>query len=450
MSNSAHKHRPASSLAQLLHWSAKILAATLRGQSLSTALPEVPQVHRPGTQALVFAVLRQWGTAVAVRALLARRRPAPQVDALLCAALALLFEDQPPAYTEFTLVDQAVGAAKLDAATRAQAGFVNACLRRFLRERQHLLEQARAQSAQARWNHPAWWIKRLQQDHPQHWQSLLQSNQQAAPMDLRVNIQRATVAEYLRSLQTAGLQAYALGNNMLRLQKAVPVPVLPGHAEGLVSVQSATAARAAPLLLADLPAAAAPDVLDACAAPGGKTAHMLELLPQARVTALEISATRSRRIHENLQRLGLQAQVQVADAGQPGGTWAARTYDRILLDAPCSASGIVRRHPDIRWLRRPGDMARLAAQQDRLLQALWPLLKPGGKMLFATCSVFRQEGEQRLQAFLQQQPLAQLLPSPGHILPLPDAETGAAQTAHDEFLRYDTDAFFYALLQKPH
>ena len=218
---------------------------------------------------------------------------------------------------------------------------------------------------------------------------------------------------------------------------------LPGLAQGLVSVQSATAQRAAPLLLEGLPATPL-RVLDACAAPGGKTAHLLECAPQARVTALELNAERSQRISDNLARLDLSAEVRVADAGDVGAWWDGAHYDAILLDAPCSASGIVRRHPDVRWLRRASDIAQLAAEQDRLLHALWPLLAPGGRLLYCTCSVFRQEGAERIEAFAARNSDVLRCPAPGHLLPGRDGLGGRV----GDNGACDDDGFFYALLQK--
>lgn len=411
------------------------------GRSLSAQLEPVEPALRPGVQALSFHTLRWLGTADALRRLLARRAPAPAVDALLCTALALALPGPGVHYTPFTLVDQTVEAARRQRALRPHAGFLNACLRRFLREREALLAAAREGSV-GRWNHPEWWIERLQRDHPGHWQAILAAAQHPAPMDLRVNLRRVRLAEFCAQLQGQGIGFDTLGQAAVRLHLPRSVHLIPGFDAGWVSVQSATAQRAAPCLLADL-SHPAPRLLDACAAPGGKTAHLLEICPDAHVTALDIDAQRAERIRANLQRLGLQADVQVADAADVPSWWRGERYDAILLDAPCSASGIVSRHPDVRWLRRSSDIDRLAEQQSRLLQALWPLLEPGGRLLYCTCSVFVDEGQARIEAFLARNSGVCLLPSPGQLLPLaPEAGHALGDNAGRD------DGFFYALLQK--
>ncbi len=419
---------------------ARLVHGVRGGRSLPQQIENVEPALRAGAQALSFSVLRWLGLAEAVRSQLVRRVPPPLADALLCASLSLAAEGG-AMYEPFTLVDQAVEAAKRDPALRAHAGLLNACLRRFLRERQALTQAALVDPV-ARWNHPRWWIKRLERDHPAHWQAILSADQLAAPMDLRVNALRTDVAEYLTLLKRHDIDADAVGDMAIRLRQPRPVRDLPGFVDGLASVQSAAAQRAAPLLLDGVPGRA-PRILDACAAPGGKTAHLLEARPEASVTALEIDMARARRIDENLARLGLRADVRVADAGVVDSWWHGEYYDAILLDAPCSASGIVSRHPDVRWLRRESDIAQLAAQQDRLLAALWPLLKPGGNLLYCTCSVFADEGRNRILAFLAHNSAAISMPSPGHLLPGPPA----AQAGLDDNRRRD-DGFYYALLQK--
>ncbi len=429
---------------QLLQHTGAAVQAVLAGKSLTAQLDAVPAALRPGVQALSFQVMRQLGQARALRALLAPRKPSPAVDALLCSALALAWNEAEAPYPGHTLVSQAVEAARRQRQTQAQAGFINACLRRFLREREALLAQTQS-DPQAHWNHPAWWVERLRTDHPQHWQTLLEQAQKAAPMTVRVNLQRASVAQYQQRLQAAGLPpGLAVGPCGLQLQQALPVQQLPGFGQGDVSVQDAAAQLAAPLLLQGLPARPGMRILDACAAPGGKTGHLLEMQPDAQVLALEIDGKRCERIHQNLQRLGVRAEVRQADAGQPQAWWDGHPFDAILLDAPCTASGIGRRHPDVRWLRRPDDSQQLARTQAMLLDRLWPLLAPGGRLLYCTCSVFKSEGEAVIQAFLQRNTQARLRPSPGHLLP---GTRPAPGSVGDNGLG-EHDWFYYALLEK--
>jgi len=430
---------------RLLQQVAATLQSTLQGQSLTSRLQNVPSDLRPAVQALSFHVMRQLGCARALRALLAPRTPAPAVDALLCTALALVCDARNAPYTEHTLVSQCVEAARRAHTTRAQAAFINACLRRFLREREALLAQV-ADDPQARWNHPLWWIERLQRDHPQHWRYWLEVAQRPAPLTLRVNQRQCTVAQYQQRLQAAGLSpGQAVGASGVQLAQAVPVQRLPGFEQGAVSVQDAAAQLAAPLLVRELPQRPGLRLLDACAAPGGKTGHLLECCPDAQVLALEIDERRVRRIHENLQRLRLNAEVKAADASQPQKWWDGQPFDGILLDAPCTASGIVRRHPDVRWLRRPQDSQQLAQVQLQLLQTLWPLLAAGGRLLYCTCSVFRTEGDAVIAAFLQHNTQARLRPSVGHLTPGSETVTG---DVGDNRLG-EHDGFYYALLEKP-
>jgi len=435
---------PSLALSRLLSHTAEALQAVRAGQSLSQVLPRCPADARPGTQALVFEVLRKLGSAEAARRQLAPKAPPPPVDALLCSALALLWPGSAPGadYAPHTLVNQAVQAAKQR--QPASASFVNAVLRRFLRERDAIVAAVQSDPV-ALFNHPGWWIARLQADWPQHWQAILHADNQRPPMSLRINPRRDTPAGYVQRLAAAGMAARVAGPQAVVLDSPSPVNQLPGFAEGDVSVQDTAAQWAAPLLIGDgLPKGAR--VLDACAAPGGKTAHLLELA-ELDVLALDSDATRLLRVNEGLARLHLRARTLCADAREPAAWWDGRPFDAILLDAPCSASGIVRRHPDVRWLRRPGDIAALARTQARLLDALWPLLAPGGRLLYCTCSVFKAEGQAAIDAFLQRQTgvsLAAHPASPGHLLPLPDNDfNGFAPDSGAS-----PDGFFFALLVK--
>ncbi|MEC5214819.1 16S rRNA (cytosine967-C5)-methyltransferase [Polaromonas sp. CG_9.5] len=415
------------------------------GQSMTPALDDVDAQLRPGVQALSFHALRWLGRAEALRQQLAKRPPPPEADALLCVALALACSEEDAPYTAHTLVDQAVEAAKRSDATLHQASFINGCLRRFLREQGELMALTE-KSPQAVWNHPQWWIDRVRKDHPAQWQEILRANNSRAPLILRINERKTTQAQYVQALLAMDIGAFPVGEHGVVLTEARPVNALPGFAEGHFSVQDAAAQLAAPLLLNELsPAggAARLNILDACAAPGGKTAHLLELA-DCEVTALDIDARRCERIAQNLQRLGLQAHIVVGDASRPKDWWDGRLYDGILLDAPCTASGIVRRHPDVRWLRRPTDIAQLASIQAKLLDTLWPLLKPGGRMVYCTCSVFRAEGEQQIQTFVAHHTDALLMPSPGHLLP----QSGASDAVFPDNLLREHDGFYYALLEK--
>ncbi len=445
-------------LHRLLNQVADAVAAVQAGRSLTDWLASCPAELRGGTQALSFAVLRALGGAQAVRALMAPKAPPPPVDALLVSALALLWPgDSPPPYADHTLVDQAVTAARQR--TPAAANFINAVLRRFLRERDTLVAQAQRQPVAAH-NHPAWWIERLRHDWPAQAVGLMAQANRHPPMVLRVNARRGSALAYQQRLAALGRAATLVdeavfGGQALVLAQPCGVLDLPGFDAGEVSVQDLSAQRAAPLLLGGSapgglpPLAAGARVLDACAAPGGKTAHLLERA-DLDLLALDSDARRLQKVQETLHRLQLptagagQVQLKAADVRQVAVWWDGRPFDAILLDAPCTASGIVRRHPDVRWLRRPSDVDALAAVQRELLDALWPLLAPGGRLLYATCSIFKTEGQDQIDAFLQRhaadKPL--LMPaSPGHLLGVPD-NPGKALAATG-------DGFFYALIQKP-
>ena len=431
-------------LSRLLGHTADAIEAVRAGRSLTEALAHCPTEVRPGVQALSFHVLRRLGQAQAARAWLAPKAPPKAIDALLLSALALLWPDGDAPYADHTLVDHAVTAARQRLA--ASAAFVNAVLRRFVREQATVLDAVQ-RTLPGRYNHPDWWVQRLQADWPDHWQALLAANDRRPPMTLRVNTRRGSVAAYLARLSEAGVPGRAVGAQGVVLDTPCPVGRLPGFADGDASVQDAAAQRAAPLLLTGAALPPGARVLDACAAPGGKTAHLLELA-DLDVLALDQDATRLTRVDETLQRLHLRATTQAGDASRPDTWWDGRPFDAILLDAPCTASGIVRRHPDVRWLRRASDVPTLAALQAKLLDALWPLLKPGGRMLYCTCSVFKAEGQAQIDAFLQRQADARLLAapaSPGHLLPLPDNPSAAAGPGPAS----TGDGFFYALLDKP-
>lgn len=451
--------RPAVSLWQQLIEVARFVGAVRSGRSADDALELLPAQHRPAAQAIGFAVLRNLGLAQALLDLLAQRKPDTPTSHLLLSALALLTpscDPTGPSYDPHTLINQTVEACKRQAATTHGAGFVNACLRRYLREADRLLLQAQ-QIEGARWNHPPWWLDRLKSDHPGHWEQVATADLCKAPLVLRIH---PALLQTARQNLPPGVQ---VGPQAWAVSRPVQPTEIAGFSNGRISVQDSAAQLAAPLLLEPLMKSRARRlrILDACAAPGGKTTHLIELAHSwgmaIDVTALEIDAARAQRIHENLQRCGTQAQVLVADAARPNTWWDGQHFDGILLDAPCSASGIVRRHPDILWLRRPEDISRLAVIQSSLLDALWPMLAPQGCFVYCTCSVFRQEGSGQIEAFLSRNSQALLRPSPGHLLPatsgpastLPDNQTGVlpAEITPPWQQTREHDGFFYAVLE---
>lgn len=406
---------------------ARALAGVLDGgRSLDRVLASLHLEGRSRAAVMDYShsVLRHLGLLdFLLTRLLERPLRDPELRHLLYIGLYELLSETTPAYAA---VNETVAAAP----TRARP-LVNAVLRNFQRRREALLAQAQTDPV-ARWNHPAWWIARLKAEYPQDWQAILEASNAHPPMTLRVNRRRTTLEDYQRRLAAAGMAAVQTGEWALTLERPVPVSELPGFAEGLVSVQDLGAQYAAGLL----DGRDGMRVLDACAAPGGKTAHLLER-HDLDLTALDLDPLRLQRVRDNLARLGLAAQVLTGDAGRPAQWWDGRPYDRILLDAPCSASGVVRRHPDGRWLKRADDTTTLARRQGELLEALWPLLRPGGKLLYATCSLFRAENRDVVTAFLDHHPEAAEEP-----LMLPGGSLG--QLLPDSH----HDGFFYARLVK--
>jgi 16S rRNA (cytosine967-C5)-methyltransferase len=309
----------------------------------------------------------------------------------------------------------------VEAAPPSRKGFVNAVLRNALRRRDEL-EALADVSVGTRLAYPQWWVDTLGQTYGDATEAVLAAGNQHPPFTLRVNARRIPVADYMAWLDDAGIAARHLGGEAVRLDKPLPVEDLPGFAGGLVSVQDWAAQWSADLLEVH----PGQRVLDACAAPGGKAAHVAERA-DVDLLALELDAVRLQRVGETFERLGLDVRTACADAAQPDAWWDGKPFDRILADLPCSGSGVVRRHPDIKWLRQPGDVAGFAAQQRRILDALWPLLAPGGRLLMVTCSIFPEENRQQAQDFAHRHadahPLAldhpalcdgQALPSPDH------------------------------------
>lgn len=465
-------------LSRELACAARAIGALVTGRALSAALDEaiaaesaassgassgvepLPHASQAAIRDLAWRSCRQLGLVRELARALNARTPAPATAALQWVALAQLVES---VRADAILIDQAVRAAHDLPGGSAVAGFLNATLRRFAREREARLAAAR-RKPEARWNHPDWWIERLRQAYPQRWEAILEAGNGSAPMTLRINRLRIRVDDYLASLRAAGIDARRIGEQAIALDTPMPVDRLPGWRDGVLSVQDAAAQLAAPLL-------AARDgerTLDACAAPGGKTTHLLELA-DTELTALDIDEVRLRAVRENLERAGFAqpadgfpdsgrphagsvARPSVAprliagDACRPADWWDGRPFDRILLDAPCTASGIVRRHPDVRWLRRRSDLATLPQRQSELLGALWPVLRPGGKLLYATCSVFPEEGESVITRFLKRCPDATRVPlqwSFDGIVAEPVSMLLPVATP-----KRDHDGFFFALLEK--
>ncbi len=425
----------APTLSDVLLATSQSIAEVESGRSLTDALARMPAECRPAGQALAFHAMRHWGEAVALRQMLVSKAPPrAQVNALVGLSLCLL-NAEPALYPDHTLVDQSVDALSHRAALKPYKSLLNAVLRRFLREKQQCRERLE-QDVQARWNHPAWWVNTLRQHYPAQWQDLLAIAQTHPPMTLRVNRRRATQALVLSRFQAEGIEAIAFGESGLVLKSPRPLQQLPGFSQGLWSVQDAGAQLAARLL----DARDGMRVLDACAAPGGKTAHLLELA-NLDLTALDVDPDRLARVQDNLSRLGLDServQCKAASVLDVERWWDGRLYDAILADVPCTASGIVRRHPDIRWLRQEKDIVKTARLQAQILDVLWNCLKPHGKLLFVTCSIFPEEGEMQAQAFISRHPDATRLNAPGQLLP----------TASSTLDPAGHDGFFYALIQK--
>ncbi len=404
---------------------AGVLAAVLAGRTLPQALAAAALSDgRGAVMDTAYGALRFRGELEGVLAQLLRQPlKERRLHALLLGALYRLAHTDAPAYA---VVNETVEAA----GPKWARGLINGVLRNFLRDSASTLERARA-SEEGRWNFPAWWVDKLRAAYPEDWQALLAVSLEHPPLTLRVNRRRISPDGCLALLAQAGLAAGPSGPWALTLDQPVPVSRLPGFADGLVSVQDAGAQWAA--LALDL--ADGQRVLDACAAPGGKTGHILECA-DVDLLALDADAARLERVRENLARLHLDARLLAADAADPAAWWDGRPYDRILADVPCSASGVVRRHPDIKWQRRPADLATFTRQQAKILAALWQTLAPGGKLLYATCSVFPEENQNQIQAFRKTHADARRLSLPAE---LGDGRLPPARR---------NDGFFYALLEK--
>lgn len=428
----------------------KLAATAVRRVLDGTALPAVLTSLAAGTddaggrrralvQELAYGTLRHWGTLDAlVRHLAAKPLSDPLLGPLLAVALYQLDHTRAPA---FAIVDRAVAAAG-DIARPAAKGLVNAILRRYLRERPALQSTVLA-DRRARHSYPEWWIDRIEADHPADWEAVLDAGNARPPLALRVNERRGTREALLARLEAAGVGAVAAGARGVVVDPPRPVTALPGYGDGAFSVQDLGAQLAVPLLRVE----PGQRVLDACAAPGGKTTHLAEHA-DVEITAIDVDEARLQRVHANLARLQLPPErvtVAAGDAAQPATWWDGRPFDRILADVPCTASGVVRRHPDGKWLRRPEDLAAMGAQQRSILDALWGCLAPGGLLLYATCSLFAEENERQAEGFLARTPSAlreslsfppEVVRHGGQLLP---SSPGAV---------HNQDGFFYALFRK--
>ena len=415
-------------LAAALCKSARIVARVAAGRSAADQQWEkqAEDTSRAAVMDLTQGTLRRYGRVQAlVRILSSRGSPPDLVRGLLwCSFYAL----ESGRYADYTVVDQAVKACALLHADKAK-GYVNALLRAYLRQRESV-EQRLAKDIEAVLQHPRWWIDVLRAAYPSQAEDILAAGNAHPPMCLRVNRRRSSPDSYSVRLAAAGIQSRFLGDQALLIPQPVPVDRLPGFDVGEVSVQDAGAQRVARCLELER----GQNVLDACAAPGGKAAHILESA-DVRLTALDVDPVRCEHITRDLERLRLAATVASGDCTRPETWWDGARFHRILADVPCSASGVARRHPDIKWLRRASDIAVFAARQAAILDALWHLLAPGGKLLYVTCSVFPGENEEVVSAFLTRAPRS-------HRLPLPDG--GPAQW----FPTSEHDGFFYALIEK--
>lgn len=416
---------------------AQALQAVEDGHSLAQSLPlaqaRVAPQDRPELQALCYGTCRWYhrlDSELGLRLNKPLRRNDRVVHQLLLVALFQLRHSQ---QADYAVLNETVEACRILAKPHL-AGMVNAVLRAAQREG----EPAPASEA-AQFSHPDWMVQKLRHNWPDHWQAILAANNSQAPMTLRVNARQLDRDQYLQWLRDDGIDAVATRHAPHGIQLGRPLPVerLPGFGDGAVSVQD----EAAQLCTTLLDLAPGQRVLDACAAPGGKTCAILEQQPElAEVIAIDQSETRLPRIRENLDRLGLEATLLAADAGATDQWWDGRHFDRILLDVPCSASGVIRRNPDIKLLRREGDIAALAEIQLGLLTALWQTLAPNGRLVYATCSVFPQENHRIIQRFLRQQPQAELI--------TPAVEWGLDTGAGRQLLPdpQAQDGFFYAVL----
>lgn len=434
--------------------SAEVVGKVLSGKNLDRVLEAVlaklakaiklSPNERAAIHSISFDTLRHYGLLSAqLDLLLTQPINDPPVRHLLLVALSQL---QFSKAAHHAIVDHAVSAAEAVGYGRAKP-LLNAVLRNYLRAPEKFVRE-RLTTPEAKFDFPRWWIERIKKEQPTHWESVLHAARSHPPMCLRVNTKRIAPADYVALLAKHGLAAHHVFGQAVMLEKPIGVNELPGFRDGLVSVQDAGAQLAA-LLLAPV---AGSRVLDACAAPGGKTGHLLEMTadtPHLDLLAIDSDRRRLTRVDDNLMRLGLRATLKTADASKPDEWWDGKPFDRILLDVPCSGSGVTRRHPDIKWIRRETDIFALARQQTRLLAVLWNCLNIGGRLLYATCSVFRAENQEIIEQFLRKTPGARQL-NITEMHPInEEIQAAIPALAEGQLLPNDVhDGFFYALLEK--
>jgi len=422
--------------------SARTIAEVIQKQRslnavLATALPLLAENERSLCQQISYGVLRWQYQLQAISKQLVRKplkAKDSDIAALLLSGLYQLRELRIP---EHAVISETVNACKTLGKPWA-TGLVNASLRNYLRQQESIEQQLLTDDA-ANYAHPDWLLKQYQHDWPENWQAIAAANNQQPPMFLRVNKQHQSRDEYLAKLTQAEIMASAVdaGNEAILLNKPCDVFQLPGFENGDASVQDGAAQHVAELMNIN----AGLRILDACAAPGGKTCHILEQQPDNTVVALDIDPRRLQQIEQNTDRLQLKAELIASDAGDTESWWDGQLFDRILIDAPCSGTGVIRRHPDIKTLRRPDDIGNLAAQQSALLEKLWPLLKPDGLLVYTTCSALKQENELQVSAFLEKHPEAKEY--------IPDQEPATRRPVGYQRLPGDDnlDGFYYACLQ---
>lgn len=387
---------------------------------------------------LIFGVLRHYHALTFILSDLLKKPLKPKDMDVTCLLLIGVYQLRYMRVPDHAAVNESV---KLTQKLKKKwaKGFANGVLRTCLREKE-TIDKLLESNESAQYSHPEWLLKKIQHDWPEDWEIIVSQNNQQAPMVLRVNRQQISVERYQKQLADINIDSTLMAQaaDAILLQQACDVGVLPGFHDGLVSVQDAAAQQAATLLGLSKNNL----VLDACAAPGGKTAHILETEPTAQVLALEISQKRLPLIDETLKRLKLNAKIQCADAANVDDWWNGEKFDRILLDAPCSATGVIRRNPDIKIHRRPDDIGAVVLSQKALLDALWPLVKEGGTLLYATCSILKDENENQIQSFLERHEDANAVALPSTLGRT--CGVGIQMFPGDD----DMDGFYYARMDK--